>query len=228
MLLTILYEDDDLAVCCKPAGLLSVPKEGAAEESALSSLSALLKERGKGEVAYPVHRLDRQTGGVMVFAKSKQAAAALSAAAAGDGMQKTYVAVTEGRPAEPAGRLCDLLYFDRQRDKTFVVTRQRRGVHEPCLTYETLAVREPDEGCPYPLALLRVRLETGRTHQIRAQLASRRLPLYGDGRYGAKTRGGLGLFAASLTFRHPRNGQEMTVLAPFDDIFPFSLFSKDG
>ena len=140
-------------------------------------------------------------------------------------MQKEYAAVLEGIPAEREGRLCDLLYFDRQKDKTYVVTRQRRGVHEARLTYQTVATREPDEVCPLPLSLVHVCLETGRTHQIRAQFASRRLPLYGDARYGAKTRTALGLFARSLSFPHPRDGKQMTFTAPFENILPFSLFS---
>jgi 23S rRNA pseudouridine1911/1915/1917 synthase len=225
--MTILYEDSELLVCVKPAGMLSAPKEGGQEESVLSSLAALLTERGRGEVPYPVHRLDRQTGGVMVFAKTRASAAALSAAAAGDGMRKEYVAVLEGVPTEKEGRLCDLLYFDRQKDKTYVVKRVRRGVHEARLTYTLLAVKEADETCPIPRSLVRVHLETGRTHQIRAQFAARRLPLLGDARYGANMRTPLGLFAAGLTLSHPTSGTEMTFSAPFEKLFPFSIFCKN-
>ena len=220
--MTILYEDNTLIVCAKPFGMLSLPKEGGREESMLSALAA----RGEGTAPYPVHRLDRQTGGVMVFAKTKQAAAELSAAAAGDGLQKVYLAVTEGIPAEEEAQLCDLLYIDRTRDKSFVVTRKRRGVHEARLTYRLLATLPAADGQP-PLSLLRVALQTGRTHQIRAQLAARRLPLYGDARYGAKTRGTLGLFAASLSFCHPQSGKEMTFTASPEAFLPFSRFSKD-
>lgn len=222
--MTILYEDNDLIVTVKPAGLLSVPKEGKKEDSALDRLSALLAARAEAAVPHPVHRLDRQTGGLMVFAKHAAAAAALSAAVAADGMQKEYLAVLEGTPAERQGRLCDLLYFDRQRDKTYVVTRARRGVHEARLAYEVLATRAGDGDCPQPLSLVRVRLETGRTHQIRAQFASRRLPLYGDARYGAKTRGSLGLFAAALSFPHPAHGKAMSFAATPEAGLPFSFF----
>jgi 23S rRNA pseudouridine1911/1915/1917 synthase len=218
--MTILYEDSELLVCVKPAGMLSVPKEGSREDSLLGRLGTLLSEKGE-QPPYPVHRLDRQTGGVMVFAKTKRAAAALSAAAAGDGMQKEYLAVLEGIPTAAEGRLCDLLYFDRQKDKTYVVTRARRGVHEARLTYTLLATKEADETCPFPRSLVRVRLETGRTHQIRAQFASRHLPLYGDARYGAKTRGSLGLFAASLSFVHPKDGRICRYETAPEGVFPF-------
>ena len=219
----VLYEDSSLIVCKKPAGMLSTPKEGSKEENLLSLFSAMFAARGKGEVAYPVHRLDRQTSGVMVFAKTKQAAAALSAAAAGDGMKKEYLAVTEGIPEKETEELCDLLFFDRARDKTFVVTRMRRGVHEATLSYRTLAAL-PATGNRPPLALLHVQLGTGRTHQIRAQLASRHLPLYGDARYGAKTRGNLGLFAYTLTLTHPQSGKQMCFEGLLDEALPFSLF----
>ena len=223
--MTVLYEDSSLIVCVKPAGVLSQPREGKEEESMISLLAAHFASAGEKAIPYPVHRLDRQTGGVMVFAKTKAAAAALSQAAGGDGMKKEYLAVTEGIPAEKEAALTDLLFFDRARDKSFVVTRARRGVHEARLSYATRATLPPCEERP-PLALLAVRLYTGRTHQIRAQLASRRLPLYGDARYGARTRGGFGLFAASLSFPHPKDGKELCFSA-LPEGLPFSLFSLE-
>jgi 23S rRNA-/tRNA-specific pseudouridylate synthase len=90
-----------------------------------------------------------------------------------------------------------------------------------------LAVKEADETCPIPRSLVRVHLETGRTHQIRAQFAARRLPLLGDARYGANMRTPLGLFAAGLTLSHPISGTEMTFSAPFEKLFPFSIFYKN-
>lgn len=227
--MTVLYEDKWLIVCRKEPGVLSQPKEGAAGgDDMLSRLARLFEERGEATVPYPVHRLDRPTGGVMVFAKSAAAAASLSRAAAGDGMKKEYLAVTEGTPATESGELCDLLFFDRGKDKTYVVKRLRRGVHEARLSYETVAVRPADALCARPLTLLRVRLGTGRTHQIRAQLAARHLPLYGDARYGAATRGPLGLFAASLSFPHPQDGRPLTFTAEVLQELPFSLFEQNA
>lgn len=101
-------------------------------------------------------------------------------------------------------------------------------MHDARLFYTVAGHYPGGEACPVPLSLLRIRLETGRTHQIRAQFASRKLPLFGDGRYGAQTRGALGLFAASLTFPHPQSGKRLTYTASPASLLPFSLFKIDG
>jgi 23S rRNA pseudouridine1911/1915/1917 synthase len=211
----ILYEDATLVVCIKPTGVLSQPSPKN-EQDMTALLAAHFAEKGERVTPYVVHRLDRGTGGVMVYAKNSRAAAALSAAP----MKKIYLAVAEGSPVAAEGEMRDLLYYDRQKDKTYVVKRERRGVKEARLTYEAQATATVDG---LPLTLVRVRLGTGRTHQIRAQFASRRLPLYGDARYGATTRGALGLFATSLSFPHPANGEEMTFTAEPQGL-PFNLF----
>lgn len=128
---------------------------------------------------FPVHRLDQTVGGVMVYAKTAQEAARLTQAMAQGQMQKTYLAVLTGCPAERAGTLEDLLFHDRAKNKTYVVRRQRGGVKQARLHYEILAEQDG-------LSLARIRLETGRTHQIRVQFASRGLPLLGDGKYGSR------------------------------------------
>lgn len=217
----VLYEDREIVVCVKDAGVLSQASEKGKEADMTALLAAHFAENGEAATPHVVHRLDRGTGGVMVYAKTEKAAAALSAAASGEGMKKTYLAVVEGKPTNASGELTDLLFFDRQKDKTYVVNRARRGVKEARLTYVVEKSVEVDSRM---LSLVRVTLGTGRTHQIRAQFASRRLPLYGDARYGAKTRGALGLFACSLFFSHPKTGKELTfsaepVGAPFD-LFP--------
>jgi 23S rRNA pseudouridine1911/1915/1917 synthase len=211
----ILYEDATLVVCIKPTGVLSQPSPKN-EQDMTALLAAHFAEKGERVTPYVVHRLDRGTGGVMVYAKNSRAAAALSAAP----MKKIYLAVAEGSPVTAEGEMSDLLYYDRQKDKTYVVKRERRGVKEAHLTYEAQATATVDG---LPLTLVRVRPGTGRTHQIRAQFASRRLPLYGDARYGATTRGALGLFATSLSFPHPANGEEMTFTAEPQGL-PFDLF----
>ncbi len=190
--ITVLYEDAALVVCVKPRGVLA-----AADASGKRSMAELLAPR----TVYPVHRLDRETVGLMVFAKTREAAAALSAQL-GEGFCKEYFAQCETPPAPPEGTLEDLLYHDRVKNKTYVVARKRSGVRPARLSYRAL-----DGG------LVLVRLHTGRTHQIRVQFASRGWPLCGDRKYGAKTGGALGLWAYRLTFRHP-DGREMAFTLP--------------
>lgn len=198
----ILYEDAALLVCVKPRGVLA-----AADASGKRSMAALLAPR----TVYPVHRLDRETVGVMVFAKTPEAAAALSAALA-DGFCKEYLAQPETLPTPPEGEMEDLLYHDRIKNKTYVVARKRGGVRPARLSYRVL-----DGG------LVLVRLHTGRTHQIRVQFASRACPLCGDRKYGAKTGGALALWAYRLSFRHP-DGRVMTFTLP-ENFLPPAFFA---
>ena len=122
-------------------------------------------------------------------------------------MKKEYLALGHGTLPEASGRLCDLLFHDRRINKTFVADRARKGVKEAILDYEALRTLSSPIG---ELSLLRVRLLTGRTHQVRVQLASRSLPLVGDRRYGAPAEGEpLALFACRLTFPHPKTGEKM-------------------
>ena len=158
----ILYSDRDLAVCVKPVGLDSeaeVPKA--------------LKEHLGGEI-FPLHRLDKNVGGVMVYARTKTAAAALSKAIQDGQMVKEYVAKVHGNPPEE-GVLTDLLFKDSRKNKVFVVKKIRTGVKEAKLHYRVL-----EEG------LVHVRLFTGRSHQIRVQFSSRGFPLVGDHKYGSR------------------------------------------
>lgn len=225
--MTILYEDAWLIVCQKEAGILSAPKEGKRiEPDMLSLLADLFASRKEKTSPYLIHRLDRPTGGIMVFAKDQKTAALLSHAATTGNLQKEYLAVVEGIPHETQGTLCDLLFFDRAKDKTYVVKRPRHGVKEARLSFKTVATRATTTEKEPSLSLLQIHLETGRTHQIRAQWASRQLPLFGDVRYGAATRGPLGLFAAALSFPHPHTGEALCFSAQSPDILPFSLFSK--
>lgn len=188
----VLYEDAALVVCVKPRGVLA-----AADASGKRSMADLLAPR----TVYPVHRLDRETVGLMVFAKTREAAAALSAQL-GEGFCKEYLAQCETPPTPPEGELEDLLYHDRGKNKTYVVARKRSGVRPARLSYRVLCG-----------GLVLVRLHTGRTHQIRVQFASRGWPLCGDRKYGAKTGGALGLWAYRLRFCHP-DGHEMTFTLP--------------
>ena len=161
-----LYHDKDLAVIIKPVGLDS--------ESAVPA--AISAELG-GEV-YTIHRLDLNVGGVMVYARTKQAAAALSRAVQEGTMVKEYVALVHGEVPK-AGDWTDLLLKDARKNKVFVVDRMRKGVKDARLAFTRLET----DGEP---SLVRIRLYTGRSHQIRVQFASRKHPLLGDHKYGAR------------------------------------------
>ena len=170
-MIEILEQTPGLVVCIKPVG---VRAQGEAE----ADLPALLKRQLGCEI-YPVHRLDQAVGGVMVFAKTAPAAAKLSQAMAEGTLQKEYLAMLGARPKDDSGELFDLLFHDRFKNKTYVVSKERKGVKKASLSYRVVA--EADGLC-----LVHVRLHTGRTHQIRVQFASRGMPLVGDGKYGSR------------------------------------------
>ena len=196
----ILYRDEAMAVCVKPQG-------AASQADGAGSMPALLEAALGVEQVWPVHRLDQAAGGVMVYGLTARAAAALSRAVQAGQLEKTYLALVRGTPDPAAGTWEDLLYHDQRRNKTFVVTRQRKGVKAARLAYGVLA----SDG---EQSLVEVRLFTGRTHQIRVQFASRRHPLTGDGRYGGGKAPNLGLWSWKLTVPHPDTGAAMTFTCP--------------
>ena len=181
----LLYSDNQILVCVKPVGL----------DSEMEVPNAL-KEILGGEI-FPIHRLDKNVGGVMVYARTKQAAASLSKAVQEGAMMKEYVAKVHGTPPE-SGDWEDLLWKDSNKNKVFVVKRQRAGVKKARLEFRRLSAGEE--------SLVRVRLHTGRSHQIRVQFSSRGFPLVGDHKYGARDdRKAPMLFSCRLTF--PYQGQ---------------------
>lgn len=196
-MIDILYFDADIAVCVKPAGVVC---EDAGEDSLPSLLARELGERGAGEVLpLAVHRLDKETTGIIVYALNSASAAALSASLQNGQMQKIYHALCVGVLEDECGSFRDLLFYDRKRGKSFVVDRKRSGVKEALLEYSVIK-RFSDR------TLVSVKLHTGRTHQIRVQFASRGHALCGDRRYGAPATFGnrLCLCATKLSFPHPR------------------------
>ena len=205
-----LYETRELLVCCKVAG---IPSQ--ADSHGGPSMVSLLTEE-TGRAVFPIHRLDKPVGGVMVYAKTAEAAASLTKSIQAGEFRKEYLAVLKGVPAAPSGRLEDLLYHDPRRNKTYVVDRRRRGVREAALDYETIAQSD----C---LTLVRVRLLTGRTHQIRAQFSSRCLPLSGDGPYGGGS-GPMGLWAVRLAFPDPASGRMLDFQKLPPDYPPWNRF----
>ena len=181
----ILYSDAGLVACIKPVGLDSE-----------SELPAALKEAIGGEI-FPIHRLDKNVGGVIVYARTKNAAAALSKAVQEGSMVKEYVAMVHGTPPE-AGDWEDYLFKDSRKNKVFVVKKERKGVKYARLEFRRLTEEEQ--------SLVHIRLHTGRSHQIRVQFSSRGFPLVGDHKYGSRdTATAPMLFSSRITL--PWNGE---------------------
>ncbi len=211
----ILYADRDLVLCVKPAGMPSQP-----DPSGQADLLTELK------VLYPtiklVHRLDTPTGGVMVFGLTDTATAKLCALVQDhERFCKEYFAVISTPLALSRGELRHYLYHDKRLNKSFSVDSPRKGAKEAILTYSTPATAESGH------ALMRVRLHTGRTHQIRAQLAAVGAPLIGDGKYGSREKCPyIALWSYKITFPHPITGKEITASAcPHTLLFPWNEFS---
>ena len=184
----ILFSDKDIAVCVKPVGLdseLQVPEQ--------------LKSLLGGEI-FPLHRLDKNVGGVMVYARNKSTAARLSACIQQGQMVKEYVAMVHGAPPQ-ADTWQDLLFKDGRKNKVFVVKRQRAGVKAASLEFTRLSAGEE--------SLVHIRLHTGRSHQIRVQFSSRGYPLVGDHKYGSKaSQTEPMLHSCRITF--PHKGQHLS------------------
>ncbi|MCL2616413.1 MAG: RluA family pseudouridine synthase [Defluviitaleaceae bacterium] len=214
----ILYEDKELVVVCKSPGVPCQPDKTGADD-----LATVLSSR----IGYigVVHRLDRPVGGVMVFAKTKEANAKLSQQAS-RGFQKTYLAVVQPEPGEvpKRGELRHFLVKNERLGVSSVVDRAHvRGAKEAVLRYELCQTIYIDGAT---LSLLKVNLLTGRHHQIRVQLASAGMPIWGDTKYGRKQRPGhnVALWAYSLGLRHPSGGREMSFTNKPRNAEPFDLF----
>ena len=197
----ILFEDKEIVVCIKERGVLS--QQG---KPGQKSMIDILSAECKSEI-YPVHRLDKEVSGVMVYAKTKSAAANLSAQVSSREMEKHYMATTEKSTLEKEGTMEDLLYFDKGKNKSFVVKKERKGVKKAILEYKEIS----SDG---KRTSFLVRLLTGRTHQIRVQFASRKLPLVGDRKYGSKIEGDIGLVSCFIGFKHPKSGEWMEFQHP--------------
>jgi len=178
----VLYSDKQIAVCIKPVG-----------QDSETEVPSALKEMLGGEV-FTLHRLDKNVGGVMVYARTKSAAASLSKAIQDGTMVKEYVALVHGTPPQ-SGDWEDLLFKDSRKNKVFIVKRQRTGVKKARLEFKRLTEGER--------SLVQIRLHTGRSHQIRAQFSGRGYPLVGDHKYGSRApEEAPMLFSCRITFPH--------------------------
>ncbi len=193
----LVYVDEAIVVCVKPAGAASTNVPGGVPELAGAAL-------GVGNtVLRTVHRLDQVVGGLMVLARTAQAASELSRQIREREFQKEYLAVVHGTPAQPAGTMRDLLYRDKARRMTLVVGAPGKGVAPAELSYRVVNTA-PDRTRVW------IALHTGRTHQIRVQFASRGMPLVGERKYSVLEDGcPLALWSYRLAFSHPVNGKAM-------------------
>lgn len=194
----ILFEDKEIIVCIKPRGILSQSDMNGVDNM-IDRLSSITNA-----TIYPLHRLDKEVGGVMVYAKTKKSAAALSRDISEHNFSKEYIALIHSKPNEEIGEMRDFLFKDSKKNKSFVVKNKRKGVKEAILEYSIL------KSCG-GFSMVLVKLHTGRTHQIRVQFASRKMPLVGDKKYGARDEyKKIGLWSYRITFTHPITKENMT------------------
>lgn len=235
-MLEILYEDRELVVVKKPVGMESQP-DSSFRPDMVSEIKKHIHNRypEKGEPYVGViHRLDKPVGGVMVYAKTKKAAASLSEQARTGKMKKIYRAVVCGRTVDNVENFVDYLLKDRGKNVSKIVEKGITGAKRAELRYRVVDKTEE----PEPLCLVEIELCTGRHHQIRVQFAGHGLPLWGDSRYhpvfakqaleGSPAKGAsVALSACRLSFSHPVTGEWMSFsVEPEGEIF--RLFEKNG
>lgn len=201
MRIKIIYEDAGVLVCYKPAGL-AVQTADHFQEDAVSGLKNYLSEKSGTKNPYLgiVHRLDQSVEGLLVFAKTKKAAAALTGELAEGKLTKKYLALLSGVPEKKSGILIDYLKKDGKKGMAFVVPETDPDGRRSELSYQILAEAEREEGM---CSLAEIEIATGRFHQIRIQMAHMGHPLLGDGKYGASIKGTPALCAYELTFENP-------------------------
>jgi 23S rRNA pseudouridine1911/1915/1917 synthase len=187
-----------------------------------SLLSTQLKEINENNDIFVVHRLDRATGGIILYARNKNAAAEFSRLVSDkDGFEKHYITVVSGAPKTENGNMSDYLFKDSAQKKAFVVKNDRKGAKLASLDYEVAKTVKYDEKT---FSLLKIKLNTGRFHQIRAQLSSRGMPIYGDGKYGSREKApNFALWANKLSFDYNGKHFEFQKDPDFDTI-PWCLF----
>jgi len=214
--LKILFEDEHLIGVVKPYGVLSQGNENT--HSLCDDIKEYLRAKGESAQVYVIHRLDKTTGGVMLFAKTKEVAGKMSTLVQNGDFHKVYYAVVCGEVVHKTGALADLLYHDKQRNKTYVVKRERKGVKIAKLCYVSHGTAVYKD---VPVTKVEVLLLTGRTHQIRVQFASRKHPLVGDRKYGSTIANDtIALWSHEINFKHPVTNECVKIIAePDSDVF---------
>lgn len=211
--MNVLYEDEQIIVVEKPVGMES-QSSGTFEPDMVSEVKkhrTLLSPKREEPYVGVIHRLDKPVGGILVYAKTKKAAGALSKQVSGNKMGKRYVAVVCGKPVDNSGKYVDYLWKDGKRNISVIVDKGRTDGKRAELSYEVLGELETEAGL---LCLLEIKLESGRHHQIRVQMAGHQIPILGDLKYNSlgRTLGGQkypALCAWKLSFFHPADGRKM-------------------
>lgn len=220
----IIYEDNHIIVVIKPHNI-SVQEDDSKDPDMLTIIKEFLKVRDNkpGNVFLGlVHRLDRPTGGVMVFAKTSKAASRLSKELKDKNLRKHYLCVVNGKPQLASNRLVTYLKKDEKTNTVRIAPKLEDGSKEAILEYEVVATKNK-------YSLIDVNLITGRSHQIRVQMSSQlNVPIFGDYKYGDKAHGGnLALWAYELTFTHPTTKENMRFTVAPDYSNPaFKLFDE--
>ena len=206
----LIYVDEDILVCLKPARVLTTDEPGGVPDLAREALGD-----PKADVR-TVHRLDRVVSGLMVLSRNGKAASELSRQIRDNEFDKEYMAVVHGMPDTRTGTLRDLLGRDKARKMTFVASEPAKGVQEAVQDYSLLNTAEN-------MSRVRIRLHTGRTHQIRVQFASRNLPLVGERKYSELDDPcEIALWSYRLAFTHPRTGERMEFSHQPPEVYPWN------
>ena len=204
----LIYQDKDIVVCIKPAGVKSTDEPG--------GLPDLVRQALGDDNVRTVHRLDQAVSGLMVLARRAKAASELSRQIREGEFEKEYLAVIHGVPAQTEDTLRDLLFRDKARRMTLVAQEMDKGVQEAVLDYRVVS-RSAD------MTRVRIRLHTGRTHQIRVQFSSRGMPLVGERKYSQLEDGcNIALWSYRLAFAHPYTGKKMEFTREPPEIFPWT------
>ena len=206
----LIYKDDDMVICIKPARVLSTDEPGGMPDLVREALGD-----PKADVR-TVHRLDRVVSGLMVLARNTKAASELSRQIREGEFEKEYLAVVHGCPAEEAGTFRDLLGRDKARKMTYVAQEPGKGVQEAVLHYQRQSAKNG-------FSKVRIQLETGRTHQIRVQFASRGMALVGERKYSERNDPcEIALWSYRLAFSHPKTGEKMEFIQNPLEVFPWT------